>query len=44
MMQKGARNQPKGEMILASYQETKLRHFYQTLDKWLASEQAPKSK
>ena len=33
MVQKGIKNHPKGEIILASYQESKLRHFYQTLDK-----------
>lgn len=44
MMQKGIRNQSKGEMILATYQESKLRHFYETLDVWLASDKAPKSK
>lgn len=44
MVQKGIKNHPKGEIILASYQESKLRHFYQTLDKWLASDTAPKSK
>lgn len=42
-VQKGMRNQAKGEIIFASYQESKLRHFYETLDKWLASETAPKS-
>ncbi|GAB5459043.1 MAG: aromatic ring-hydroxylating dioxygenase subunit alpha [Henriciella sp.] len=44
MVQKGMRNQSKGEIILASYQESKLRHFYETLDKWLESEEAPRSK
>ena len=44
MVQKGMKNHPKGEIILASYQESKLRHFYETLDKWLESEEAPKSK
>ena len=44
MVQKGLHNQPKEEIIFASYQESKLRHFYQTLDKWIASEEAPKSK
>jgi hypothetical protein len=43
-VQKGLRSHPKGEIILASYQETKLRHFYNTLDKWLSSETAPKSR
>ncbi len=44
MVQKGLHNHPKGEIIFASYQESKLRHFYQTLDKWLGSEVAPRSK
>ena len=43
MVQKGLHNHPKGEVILASYQESKLRHFYETLNKWLASDTAPKS-
>lgn len=43
MVQKGLHNHPKGEIILASYQESKLRHFYENLEKWLASESAPKS-
>ena len=43
-VQKGLRSHPKGEIIFASYQETKLRHFYNTLDKWLSSETAPKSR
>ena len=44
MVQKGMRSQSKGEIILASYQESKLRHFYETLDKWLSSETPPRSK
>ena len=44
MVQKGMRSQSKGEVIFASYQESKLRHFYETLDKWLESEEPPKSK
>ena len=44
MVQKGMRNHSKGEIIFASYQESKLRHFYETLDKWLESDTAPKSK
>ena len=44
MVQKGMRNHPKGEIILASYQESKMRHFYETLNKWLESDTAPKSK
>ena len=43
MVQKGLHNHPKGEVIFASYQESKLRHFYETLNKWLASDTAPKS-
>lgn len=43
MVQKGLHNHPKGEIILASYQESKLRHFYENLHKWLNSETAPKS-
>jgi phenylpropionate dioxygenase-like ring-hydroxylating dioxygenase large terminal subunit len=43
-VQKGLKSHPKGEVIFASYQETKLRHFYNTLDKWLSSETAPKSR
>lgn len=44
MVQKGLHYHPKGETIYASYQETKIRHFHQTLEKWLNSEKAPKSK
>lgn len=44
MVQKGLHTHPKGETIFASYQETKIRHFHDTLNKWLASEEAPKSK
>ena len=44
MVQKGMRSQPKEEIIFASYQESKLRHFYENLDKWLSSDKAPKSK
>lgn len=44
MAQKGMRSHPKGEIILASYQESKMRHFYETLNKWLTSEKASKSK
>ncbi len=43
MVQKGMRSQPKQEIIFASYQESKLRHFYANLDRWLSSETAPKS-
>ena len=43
-IQQSLRSNPKGEMIFASYQETKIRHFHDTLDKWLESEEAPKSR
>jgi phenylpropionate dioxygenase-like ring-hydroxylating dioxygenase large terminal subunit len=43
-VQKGLHSHPKGEIIFANYQETKIRHFHATLDKWLSSEKAPKSK
>jgi phenylpropionate dioxygenase-like ring-hydroxylating dioxygenase large terminal subunit len=42
-VQKGLHNHPKGEVIFASYQESKIRHFHQTLNKWLESEEAPRS-
>ena len=44
MVQKGLHNHPKGEVIFASYQESKIRHFHETLHKWLQSETAPKSR
>ena len=44
MVQKGLHSHPKGETIFASYQETKIRHFHDTLNKWLASETAPRSR
>ena len=31
------------ETLFASYQETKIRHFHATLEKWLAAEEAPKT-
>ncbi|MEO0549698.1 MAG: aromatic ring-hydroxylating dioxygenase subunit alpha [Pseudomonadota bacterium] len=34
-VQKGLHSQPKKEVIFANYQETKIRHFHQTLDQWL---------
>jgi phenylpropionate dioxygenase-like ring-hydroxylating dioxygenase large terminal subunit len=43
-VQKGLHNHPKGETMYASYQETKIRHFHNTLNKWISSETAPKSK
>jgi phenylpropionate dioxygenase-like ring-hydroxylating dioxygenase large terminal subunit len=42
-VQKGLHNHPKREVIFASYQESKIRHFHQTLNKWLESDVAPKS-
>ena len=44
MVQKGLHSHPKQETIFASYQETKIRHFHDTLNRWLASDAAPKSK
>ncbi len=44
MVQKGLHNHPKGEVIFASYQESKLRHFHETLNTWLDSDVAPKSR
>ena len=44
MVQKGLHSHPKGETIFASYQETKIRHFHRTLEKWLSSEKAPKTR
>jgi phenylpropionate dioxygenase-like ring-hydroxylating dioxygenase large terminal subunit len=35
MVQKGLHNHPKGETIFASYQESKIRHFHDTLNRWL---------
>jgi ATP-dependent Clp protease adapter protein ClpS len=43
-VQKGLHSHAKGEVIFASYQESKIRHFHETLDKWLSSDVAPKSK
>ncbi len=43
-VQKGLHNHPKGETIFASYQESKIRHFHETLNKWLDSDVAPKSR
>jgi nitrite reductase/ring-hydroxylating ferredoxin subunit len=43
MVQKGLHSHPKGETIFASYQETKIRHFHDTLNRWLASEESPRS-
>ena len=41
---KGLPNHPKGETVFASYQESKIRHFHETLNTWLESEEAPKSR
>jgi len=35
MVQKGLRNLQSGEVVLANYQEIRIRHFHQTLDKYL---------
>ncbi|MCC5885210.1 MAG: aromatic ring-hydroxylating dioxygenase subunit alpha [Gammaproteobacteria bacterium] len=43
MVQKGLHTHPKGETIYASYQEQKIRHFHETLAKWLESDEAPKT-
>ena len=43
MVQKGLHSHPKGETIFASYQESKLRHFHDTLNRWLASEDSPRT-
>jgi len=43
-VQKGLHSHPKGETMFASYQEGKIRHFHETLNKWLDSEEPPKSK
>lgn len=43
-VQKGLHSHPKGEVIFASYQESKIRHFHETLNRWLDSETAPKSR
>ncbi|MEQ8742201.1 aromatic ring-hydroxylating dioxygenase subunit alpha [Parasphingorhabdus sp.] len=42
-MQKGVKSQPHGVSLFAQYQESKLRHFHETLNLWLDSEEAPKS-
>ncbi|MEL7029271.1 MAG: hypothetical protein AAGL49_08650 [Pseudomonadota bacterium] len=43
MVQKGLHNHPRGETIFASYQESKIRHFHETLEVWLNAENAPRS-
>ena len=42
-MQKGVKSKPDGVSLFAQYQESKLRHFHETLNLWLDSEEAPKS-
>lgn len=42
-VQKGVHSHPHGETMFASYQESKIRHFHETLNLWLDSEEAPKS-
>jgi phenylpropionate dioxygenase-like ring-hydroxylating dioxygenase large terminal subunit len=37
MVQKGLRNLQSGEVVLANYQEVRIRHFHQTLDKYINS-------
>lgn len=43
-VQQGLHNHPKGEVIFASYQESKIRDFHAKLNTWLDSERAPKSR
>jgi phenylpropionate dioxygenase-like ring-hydroxylating dioxygenase large terminal subunit len=43
-IQKGLPNHPHGVTMFASYQESKLRHFHETLNLWLDSETAPRTK
>ncbi len=43
MVQKGLHSHPKGETIFASYQESKIRHFHDTLNRWLESDKAPRT-
>ena len=43
-VQKGLHNHPKGEVIFASYQESKIRDFHEKLNHWLDSETPPKSR
>ena len=37
MVQKGLKNLASGEIVLANYQEVRIRHFHQTLDKYIYS-------
>ncbi|MGD1954085.1 MAG: SRPBCC family protein [Sphingomonadales bacterium] len=43
-VQQGLHNHPRGKVIFASYQESKIRHFHETLEHWLESEEAPRSR
>lgn len=38
MIQKGMENLESGEVILANYQEVRIRHFHQTIDKYISGE------
>jgi hypothetical protein len=35
MIQKGMANVESGELVLANYQEVRIRHFHQTIDKYI---------
>lgn len=37
-IQKGMHNLPNGEVVLANYHEVRIRHFHQTLDKYIYGE------
>ncbi len=37
-IQKGMKNVKSGELVLANYQEVRIRHFHQTLDKYISGE------
>ena len=37
MVQRGLKNLKSGEVVLANYQEVRIRHFHQTLDKYIYS-------
>jgi phenylpropionate dioxygenase-like ring-hydroxylating dioxygenase large terminal subunit len=39
-LQKGMRNLPNGEVVLANYHEVRIRHFHQTLDKYIYGDEA----
>ena len=38
MIQKGMHNVASGELVLANYHEVRIRHFHQTLDKYINGE------